>query len=97
MQLNFLKERTRMFNEDHEYYMLILNNGVTDEKLVEITEKWSETNKRKTRLQDFLEKYPKATVRDDGCPFVLPCHLGYLNECNKISCDRKTCWNEPLE
>lgn len=58
---------------------------------------WSKDNPRKTRLQDFLEKYPNAEKMYNGLPKVCPKLLGYFSECNKIECDRKSCWNEPVE
>lgn len=72
--------------------------GKADLKLiVSITEKWSEENPIKTRLKDFLYKYPNAPKYADGFPKVCPVLLGYVRECKKIECDHKQCWNEPVE
>ena len=59
---------------------------------------WSQEHPRKTMLQDFLEKYPYAKLRNDGTPEgICPDILGY--EDGESWCDRKCvkCWNRPLE
>ena len=68
------------------------------EEAVAIVEKWSQGHPQKTILQDFLEKYPKARLRDNGTPRdVCPYSLGY--EEHKGCCDGRCmkCWNRPLE
>ncbi len=61
-----------------------------------------EKRARKTILQDFLEKYPKAMVNEKGYPDgICPAELGYLGEsfvCKEIF-DTKcgNCWNQPLD
>ena len=68
------------------------------ERAVEIIEKWSQEYPQKTFLSDFLEKYPKARLRDNGTPKdVCPYSLGY--EEHKGCCDGRCmkCWNRPLE
>lgn len=68
------------------------------EEAVAIVEKWSQVYPQKTILQDFLEKYPKARLRDNGTPKdVCPYSLGY--EEHKGCCDGRCmkCWNRPLE
>ena len=73
---------------------------------VDIVEKWAEEQPKKTLLQDFLEKYPKAPIEDDAFPAVCPFQLGYETEsekdkngycesAGKDSC--RKCWNRPLE
>ena len=75
-------------------------------QIVEIVEKWSKEHPRKTFLQDFLEKYPKALIEDGAFPAACPFQLGYETESEKDkngycestardSCRR--CWNRPLE
>lgn len=66
------------------------------ETAVEIVEKWSAENPQKTILQDFLEKYPKAQLCDDGTPNVCPKDLGISNMCVSLN-DCHDCWNRPLE
>ena len=81
------------------------NNGTSEicksfeqnhpEKAVASVQKWAEEHPVKTRMADFLEKFPNAKTRADGTPFSCPVTLGYTKEpcCN--SC--KDCWNRPLE
>lgn len=75
-------------------------------QIVEIVEKWSKEHPRKTFLQDFLEKYPKAPIEDGAFPAACPFQLGYETESEKDkngycestardSCRR--CWNRPIE
>ena len=68
------------------------------EQAVAIVEKWSQEHPQKTMLQDFLEKYPKANLNNDGTPKgVCPYSLGYEEE--QDWCDGRCmkCWNRPLE
>lgn len=61
---------------------------------------WSESHPRKTRLQDFLEKYPNATLNYDVTPIGVCCSLlGYCDVCRCAYTDKncRECWNEPLE
>lgn len=70
------------------------------ERAVEIIEKWSQEHPRKTMLQDFLEKYPKARLEKNGTPKdVCPENLGYCEEiyCHTNKGDCLACWNRPLE
>lgn len=109
--VKFIKERLRMCksNEDCRSCELydFKNNADMDcdtyideypEEAVAIVKKWSQEHPRKTMLQDFLEKYPKARLRDNGTPKdVCPYSLGY--EEHKGCCDGRCikCWNRPLE
>lgn len=63
------------------------------ETAVEIVEKWSKEHPQKTILQDFLERYPNATLSSKGVPIYCALHLGYLDKCEAICSD---CWNRPL-
>ena len=70
------------------------------EQAVAIIEKWSQEHPRKTMLQDFLEKYPKARLEKNGTPKdVCPKNLGYCEgiycEINKLDC--VACWSRPLD
>ena len=72
------------------------------EKAIAIVQKWAQEHPRKTILQDFLEKYPKARVDEKGYPRdVCPAELGYLGEnfeCTEIfDTNCESCWNQPLE
>lgn len=66
-----------------------------------ILTKWAEEHPQKTILQDFLEKYPNAPLKEDGIPqYVCPYQLGYdkSDDCiyEDVTCCKK-CWNRPLE
>lgn len=57
-------------------------------------EKWSKEHPVKTRLMDFMEKYPNAKIECDGTPLVCCADLGYINSCQYDCCE---CWNTQLE
>lgn len=72
------------------------------EKAIDIVQKWAQEHPRKTFLQDFLEKYPKARLNEKGYPDdICPTELGYLGEnfeCKGIfDTNCAACWNQPLE
>ncbi len=79
--VKFLEELERFMSskEVHPYYVCDLYNAV------KYIEKWSAEHPVKTRLMDFLEKFPKARLNCDGLPLLLPIVFGY--------CDRETCYN----
>ena len=63
-----------------------------------------ETNEKKENLSkryidDFLTKYPNATVDINGVPYVRPCLLGYYVKTNSCSPPLGCvyCWNQELE
>ena len=62
-------------------------------KAVAIVEKWAEEHPQKTILTDFLEKFPKANLNNEGIPAICPHYLGYKYECDKCCID---CWNRPI-
>lgn len=73
------------------------------EKAVSIIEQWGKEHPIKTYLSDFLEKYPKAKLREVGIPeCICPSNLGLkdIKNKNKDVCylvDCITCWNQELE
>lgn len=71
------------------------------DKAVEIIQKWSDEHPQKTRLDDLLEKYPKAQLdKITGCPTIRPAKLGYCDGCFSCSNTVQTqhsCWHEPLD
>lgn len=79
--------------------------GVYPEIAVSIVEKWSKEHPRKTILQDFLEKYPKAELIHNKFPEICPYSLGYAEnrQCVLDTEERfcseecEECWNRPLE
>lgn len=72
------------------------------EREVQIVEEWVNKHPRKTRLQDFLEKYPDAHLGYSGKPNFGPIFLGYCEKgadckgCQHYSTGL-TCWDLPLE
>lgn len=56
-----------------------------------ITE-WCKEHPQKTYLQDFLEKFPGAGLKDDGLP--LACRMHLYDTCKCTVC--KDCWNEVM-
>ena len=71
------------------------------EKAIENLQKWSDEHPKKTYVQDFFEKFPKAQIDSDGTPFACRKRIyGGVRPKDK-KCDRgeacKNCWNEPME
>lgn len=66
-------------------------------KLISDVEKWSKEHPKRTRLQDFLEKYPDAELYDDGIPQVCCQTLGYCKDCINAKGVCANCWNMPVE
>ena len=67
-------------------------------KLVPIVDAWSKEYPKKTRLQDFLEKYPNAILSIDrtvarACAW----ELGYCDSCKYVGKGCRECWNEPMK
>ena len=74
-----------------------LNAEDAAKKAVAIVEQWSAEHPQKTMLQDFLEKFPNATLHDNGTPYCCPHDLGYKKR-DKCSLDDCVyCWNRPVE
>ncbi|MFR8759194.1 MAG: hypothetical protein ACLVG7_01510 [Negativibacillus sp.] len=70
--------------------------GEKADEIVQFVERWSKNHPQKTRLQDFLEKYPNAPIEVDGTPKVCCENLGYCKDCNaETDCVR--CWNKAME
>lgn len=66
------------------------------DKAEEIILKWDEEHPVKTRLTDFLEKYPNAPMGDKGLSRLCCLQLGYkCDNCVETTCQQ--CWNTPLE
>lgn len=62
-----------------------------------MVEQWSKEHPRKTRMQDFLEKFPNALLTGEmETPTSCCKHLGYIKECIPgRSCVE--CWKQPVE
>ena len=59
-------------------------------KIIEIVDKWSKENPRKTRQSEFLKMFPEASLRDgkvvDICPLSLDRKYKTGDECSISSC-----------
>lgn len=69
-------------------------------RFIEVVEKWSSEHPQKTMLQDFLEKFPLASLGYEGTPEdICPNGLGYTSEsyCKNRPRDCVKCWNRPME
>lgn len=63
---------------------------------VKCVEQWSKEHPRKTRLQDFIEKFPNAPLVDGIPERFCPYDLGYnVKDCNGSDKCIK-CWNESV-
>ena len=59
------------------------------EKAIAIVEKWAAEHPQKTIFQDFLEKYPNASLTSYGTPHICPCELGYEEKKPEICFSRR--------
>lgn len=105
--LKFMKERRRMcdyYSRCFEYPIADEQNcnieEMSDEELenfVNAVEQWSKEHPRRTRLQDFLGKYPNAQICESGLPSACCMSLGYCKSCDDVNNDCETCWNMLVE
>lgn len=68
-------------------------------KIESILVKWAEEHPERTIMDDFLEKFPKAPLKEDGTPEVCAKWLGYCNDCygenhKMLLCF--DCWRRPM-
>lgn len=75
--------------------------GIEDAtKLIETIQKWSDEHPKKTYVQDFFKKFPKAQSKSDGTPFVCKKRIYGGTHPTFENCDYtgacKNCWNEPM-
>ena len=62
-----------------------------------------QNNPKKTRLADFLEKYPNAPLNKNGMPALMPWNLGYCGDVSCCACEKAEgkplawCWNQEAE
>lgn len=74
-------------------------NSTTDtetmREIVSIVEDWASKNPPKTRLEDLMEKYPRAHLDAHGFPDFCCAKLGYVCNCGKNTCEK--CWNTPID
>lgn len=73
------------------------------ERVAQIVEQWSEEHPRKTRLADFLEKYPNAPLNSIGTPRLTPWNLGYCGDMYCSTCKKAKgkplawCWEQEVQ
>ena len=76
------------------------SSTMSDEELAKLiidVEKWSKEHPLRTRLQDFLEKYPNAYICESGLPSACCNSLGYCDGCDDAKNICEVCWNMPVE
>lgn len=77
----------------------VMGMGSNPCDVVKVVEQWSKDHPRKTRLQDFLEKHPKAPLTSYGQKIPKACaqDVGYCASCKYLGNKCHQCWNEPVE
>lgn len=78
----------------------VLPGNIDFDKTEAILTKWAAEHPEKTRVDDFLDKHPKACLDDNDTPRACAKNLGYCTECictngDLDRCDE--CWRMPLE
>lgn len=87
--VRFVIEQRRMFavtGENHKHSMF--NMGTPAEEVVREVEEWASAHPRKTRADEFLEHYPKASMGVAGVLDVPPC---YIEPSLRSMCSEKVC------
>lgn len=87
--VKFVIERRRMFavtGENPKHSMF--NMGTPAEEVVREVEEWATAHPRKTRANEFLEHYPKASMGVAGVLDVPPC---YIEPSLRSMCSEKAC------
>ncbi|MGI5958995.1 MAG: hypothetical protein ACOX60_06240 [Massiliimalia sp.] len=98
--VEFLKELERMVKTDPVATKKYYSNCSKHQEAVNFVEQWSKSHPQKTRLQDFLEKHPKALKDDVGRPVACARLIGYCEYCDNEYVTAEyclKCWNKPLE
>ena len=80
----------------------VFGGSMSIDNLLEMVEQWSKEHPRKTRLDDFKEKYPNAQVSEKGFPLFVPRILGYCRadrcrDCPHVGEEVRDCWNAEVE
>lgn len=93
----YLKELQRLETTDSKLYSQeLMMTDKTFEERVAFVEQWSKEHPQKTRMQDFLEKFPNALLTGKNeTPTACCKHLGYIQECQQGTC--VDCWNQPVD
>lgn len=78
---------------------IIVPSELDYDKTESILAKWAAEHPEKTRLDDFLDKHPRAYLDDNDTPRACAKNLGYCTECiDKGDLDQcAECWRRPLE
>mgnify|MGYP000788458055 FL=1 len=87
--VKFVEARRRMFamtGEKPKYSLF--NMGTPAEEVVLEVEEWATAHPRKTRADEFLEHYPKASMGVAGVLDVPPC---YIEPSLRSMCSEKVC------
>ena len=87
--VKFVEARRRMFamtGEKPKYSLF--NMGTPAEEVVRDVEEWATAHPRKTRADEFLEHYPKASMGVAGVLDVPPC---YIEPSLRSMCSEKVC------
>lgn len=87
--VRFVKERRRMFARTGEHpknSMFYMDTPA--EEVVREVEEWATAHPRKTRANEFLEHYPKASMGVAGVLDVPPC---YIEPSLRSMCSEKAC------
>lgn len=97
--VKFLQERDRTYKSGAATPSIGLEDDYDPVSAVEVVEKWSASQPRKTRQSVFLEQYPEARVDDIGvlrvCPAIVStAHRGDKGGCSDISKDCAVCRRE---
>ena len=111
--LNFKREYERMcksytktcngcsFEYKCDYRCLgVLEIENITQETIDLLQKWSDEHPRKTLLEDFLEKYPNATIsKYEDIPCICAEDLGYKsdNELCETEDGCQKCWNRTLD
>lgn len=72
-------------------------------QMIETVKKWNEEHPKKTRLMDFLEKYPNAPLSGNGIPNLAPWNVGYCGDTTCYACGKAKgkpfawCWGQEVE
>lgn len=112
----FLKELRRMCKGFGECGACPLNKiacfdnlqYISSEKFVQmynVVAKWSDEHSEKTRQSEFLRKFPKAKLDEEGIVLILPCTIekdsDEVKKCKAICADcyqcRKDYWLAPAD
>ncbi len=87
--VRFVKEQRRMFARTGEHpknSMFYMDTPA--EEVVREVEEWATAHPRKTRADEFLEHYPKASMGVAGVLDVPPC---YIEPSSRSMCSEKEC------